>query len=214
MAHHLAELITISESAEGKEKQKAEDRAAELILKLWTNRRVLPVPADPLYGYVDAIEVLSAMLPSANPWRRFQRHNREEVLLSDMFGTMAHLILSGLLLTSAQEVRRVENAEWDALSDEERFVVDALERWRCFAVTPAPNAASLEAFLATIEGDNEGGLENEHQLAQEEAHSEQDPRNEILSHIATFQKQLNDLMELWRKAGGLGETSTTSDDDH
>lgn len=42
MAHHLAELIKVAENSESSAKQYAEDRAVELILKLWTSRRDLP----------------------------------------------------------------------------------------------------------------------------------------------------------------------------
>ena len=201
MAHHLAELITAAESSEGNVKQEAEDRAAELILKLWKNRSALPPAADPLSGYRDAIKVLGAMVPSADPWRHFQQKDTVEALLHDMFGAMVHLVMSGLLLTRSVEMRAIQEAQWDALSDEEQFLVEVLNRWHELFVTSAPNKIELDSFYRTFYEDESGTAEIEDSSAEEEA-AQSDPaqtdRAAILSHVETFQARLDKLVRRWR----------------
>jgi hypothetical protein len=211
MAHHLAELITTAQTGEGEAKQQAEDRAAELILKLWTNRRALPVPADPLHGHLAAIKVLSAMDPTANPWRRFQRGGGDDALLGDMFDALAHLVMSGLMLTRSEEMRQIEDPEWDALSDEEKYLVEILDRWRDFVATPAPETISLESFyLKFVEGNGDSDAEgmaadaDPQEPATEAAlDPERKQRAAILAHLETFQARLADLIEGWHAAGGV-----------
>lgn len=211
MAHHLAELITIAQTGEGEAKQQAEDRAADLILKLWANRRALPIPADPLHGYLAAIKVLGAMAPTANPWRRFQRGGGDDALLGDMFDALAQLVMSGLMLTRSEEMRKIEEAEWDALSGEERYLVETLDHWRDFAVAPAAETISLESFyLKFVEGDGDSDVQgttadaDPQESATEVAQDpERDQRVAILAHLETFQARLADLIEGWRAAGGL-----------
>lgn len=218
MAHHLAELITTAQTAEGEAKQQAQNRAVELILKLWTNRRVLPIPADPLHGHLAAIKVLSAMLPTADPWRRYQGGS-DDALLSDMFGALVHLVMSGLTLTRDKEMRKIEDAEWESLSEEERFLVDILDRWRDFFVTAAPEKISFESFYAKLVESNDNS-DIEDQAANEDFEEpepgpdqERERRTAILAHVETFQTRLADLIERWRAAGGLDRPAEDPDDD-
>lgn len=218
MAHHLAELITAAQTAKGKAKQQAEDRAADLILKLWANRRSLPASADPLYGHLDAIKVLSAMLPSSNPWRRFQRGDSVESLLCDMFDALVQLVMSGLHLTRGRDIRKIEDAEWDALSEEERFLVENLDRWRNLFVAPAPEKISLEPiFVTSPEGDDEGvtnvGASDIEGSKEPKPGSEHEQRAAILAHVETFQAQLSDLIERWRAVGGLDGANDDLEED-
>lgn len=220
MAHHLAELITAAQTASGEPKQQAEDRAAELILKLWVNRRALPTPADPLHGHLAAIKTLGAMLPDADPWHRFQRSSNDDALLRDMFVALVNLVLGGLLLTRGGEMRRIEDAEWDALSEEEQFLVETLDRWQDFVVTPAPDKISLEIFFSRFsERDGEANVEVEASDAEPAEKHDPDPdpereqRAAILAHVEIFQARLADLIEGWRSAGGLNGPAEVSVDD-
>ena len=218
MAHHLAELITTAQTAKGEPKQQAEDRAAELILKLWVNRRALPTPADPLHGYLAAIKTLGAMLPSADPWHRFQRASDDDALLRDMFGALVNLVLSGLLLTRGVEMRRIEDAEWGALSEEEQFLVEILDRWQEFVVTPASDRISLEIFFSRFsERDGEPNVQVDASDAEpaekHDAAPEREQRAAILAHVEIFQARLADLIEGWRSAGGLKGPAEVTDDD-
>ncbi len=229
MAHHVAELITEAETVEGEARQEAQDRAAELILKLWANRRTLPIPADPLHGHLAAIKVLGTMLPAADPWHRFQRGGSDEALLGDMFGALVQLVMSGLMLTRGEAMRKIEDAEWDALSEEERFLVETLERWDEFFVKSSPTTTSLESFYATFlnDGDDSDAEDQEpgEDVAEPEPRPEPGPEPEleldpererraaILAHVETFQARLADLIERWRAAGGLDSPAEGSEDD-
>lgn len=217
MAHHLAELITTAKAAEGEEKQRAEDRASELILKLWANRRGLPGQADPLHGHLEAIKVLGAMLPTANPWHRFQRSDSDDARLSDMFGALVQLIMSGLALTRGAETRKIEEAEWEALSEEEIFLVETLSRWKAFIVAPEPMNISLEAFYATLLADDgqdelNKGVSNGEVSDLPESDPEREQRLRILDHLETFQTRLSEMIQQWRSANGLDEPKEMSDD--
>lgn len=202
MAHHLAELIKTAESSEGAAKQDAEDRAVDLILKLWTNRRVLPVPADPLSGYRDAIRILSRLQPSADPWHRFRRASSDEELLHDMFGAMAQLIKCGLLLTRETDLREIDDIERAALSVEETYLLEIFEDWEPFFVSSASNDTETKIlFHEIINGKSELEVESEDLLPadKQEAASPTVHRAAILKYAEVFQARLADLLEQWRR---------------
>jgi hypothetical protein len=218
MAHHLAELITMAQTGEGEAKQQAEDRAAELILKLWTNRRALPVPADPLHGHLAAIKVLGALEPTANPWRHFQRGG-DDALLGDMFDALVRLVMSGLMLTRSEEMRKIEDPEWEALSEEERFLTQTLDRWHDFIATPVPENISLDAFYVKfVESNGDPDVEGEVDDGDTDEtagtpNPEREQRAAILAQLETFQARLTDLIERWRSAGGLDGPVEDPEDD-
>lgn len=206
MAHHLAELITTAETAKGEAKQQAEDRAVELILKLWANRRELPTPADPLHGHMDAIKVLGALLPTSNPWRYSQRRDSYSSLLRDIFDQLVNVVISGLLLTHGMDMRKIEDAEWDALSQEERSLVEALDRWRDFFAAPGPERTSFAPLLIRFVGS--GGEEGPAVCTSDTEASETtkpDAEREqpaaILAHLEECQAKLSELIERWREEG-------------
>lgn len=204
MAQHLAELIQAAECSEGAAKQMAEERAVELIIKLWTNRRALPGNADPLNGYLAAIKTLSVMQPSADPWRWYRPSSSSEELLHDMFCALVDLVMSGLLLTRPLEMRRIQDVEWNALSKEEQLLVELLERWHEFVVAPAPSKINLEDLYSAYPGSREvdsGGdvsTPGDESAGEDEGSPEID-RRAILSHVETFQARLASLIEKWRK---------------
>ncbi|MBB5712597.1 hypothetical protein [Sphingomonas xinjiangensis] len=218
MAHHLAELIETAERSEGSERQSAENRAVDLILKLWTNRRALPTPADPLAGYGPAIKVLASMVPGADPWRVYGRRETSDDLLREMYAALVHLVMSGLLLTRGPEMRAIDDAEWQALTDEERQLVAFFERWRAFFATPVPNKADLKGlYEKLINGDFES-LEDEpapSRRSEEVSIDLEGERRAILSHVEVFQERLDKLVEKWRETLAddiAGETDKRSDD--
>jgi len=197
MAHHVAELIEKAEISEGVEKDEAEKRAVELILKLWVNRRALPTPADPMSGYADAIKVLGAMLPTSNPWRGLKRISSADDLLYDMFGALAAIVMSGLLLTRPVEMRRIDEVEWSALSDEEKFLSDLLARWQGFLKPKMPVGSDIEALLASLEA-----LHAEPNVVAQapilKPSHDDDPdaqRREILATVQMFQERLGELLK-------------------
>lgn len=214
MAHHLAELIDAAETGEGQARREAEDRAVELVLRLWKNRSVLPGGADPMSAYRDATRVLATMLPSADPWRRFQRGSSTERLLHDMLGAMAHLVMSGLLLTHGPDPREIQDAEWDALSDEERSLVLILDTWREFVVTPTPNRIELEGlYRMLIDGEGGRGKEQAAEVEEGETDPVEIERAAVLSHVEAFQARLDELVAHWRETQAKGKEPEDVEED-
>lgn len=63
MAHHLAELLVAAKNADNAERQVAEDRVANLILRIWAYRNAEPIGITPLATYAKAAQVLAAIHP-------------------------------------------------------------------------------------------------------------------------------------------------------
>lgn len=204
MAHHLAELMDLAENGEGEVRQTAKKQAAELIIKLWANRRSLPASVDPMGGQMAAIELLTAMRPTANPWARFRRTHSKDDLLHEMFGVLTQIVMSGLLLARPVEVRSIEDAEWDALTEDERFLADQLGRWKKLLVIPASEDFDLEAFYSKfIDDDVDTELEEPTGPLAEEEKDGPAPKDElrvILSNLETFQSKLAALVDQWRNS--------------
>lgn len=214
MAHHLAELIEKAEIAEGDEKHEAEQRAVELILKLWVNRRALPTPADPMSGYADAIKVLGAMLPTSNPWRGLKRISSVDDLLYDMFGVLATLVMSGLLLTRPAEMRRIDEVEWSALSDEEKFLSDILERWQGFLRPTMPVGSDTEAFFASLEALHaEPNVVAQAPILEPGGDDPDAQRRELVAAVQMFQERLGELLERLSSSGDTDAEDEGCDED-
>lgn len=135
MAHHLAELISEAEKAVGEEKRNAEARAVDTILKLWTLRRALPEPVDPLSGLRLAIDVLGRMSPEADPWARNKLRPNPPILafepvLSDIFQTLSRTVMAGLLLTLNARLRPILKTESAMLGPEEDRLLTELDTWK------------------------------------------------------------------------------------
>ncbi|MFJ3681471.1 hypothetical protein [Pseudomonas sp. NPDC090208] len=204
MAHHLAELMDLAENGEGELRQIAEKQAAELIIKLWANRRSLPASVDPMGGQMAAIELLTAMQPTANPWARFRRTHSKDDLLHEMFGVLTQIVMSGILLTRPVEIRPIEDAEWDALPEDERFLIDQLGRWKKLLATPVSDDLDLEAFYSKFIND-EVDTELEERtgpLAEEEKDgpAPTDEQRVILSNLETFQSKLAAFVDQYRNS--------------
>jgi hypothetical protein len=206
MAHHLAELINAAKTAEGPARQEAEDRAAALIVKLWANRHALPPAADPMRGYRDAAQVLARLHPSADPWFRFRRSGSEDDLLHDIFGAMVQLVMTGLLLTREGQMRAVEEVEREALTEEERFLLDIFDRWRLFFTKPAPQMIDIDFVLAdALDGGADAKVEAPQAAEEPELDSPEALRAAILQHAETVQNRFAELIEQWRsRTVGVG----------
>jgi hypothetical protein len=63
MAHHLAELLVAAKDADDAERPAAEDRVANLILRIWAQRDTEPIGITPLASYAKAAQVLAAIHP-------------------------------------------------------------------------------------------------------------------------------------------------------
>ncbi|MBU0525852.1 MAG: hypothetical protein KJ945_07260 [Gammaproteobacteria bacterium] len=207
LAHHLAELITEAERADGTAKGMAQQRAVELVLKLWTHRRALPERVDPLGGYREAISVLSRLKPEANPWARFRQiPGRYDEALQEMFATLSRTVLSGLVLTTARQTRPIRDAELDALEDEELFLSQELSRWM-----PNSRDAQVLPIKITLVGadedtDGEGWAEGQQSEALEEPSPESHAHQMVLQNLECFQEELGALIDRWRNSAPESES--------
>ncbi|MBI5446725.1 MAG: hypothetical protein HY900_36600 [Deltaproteobacteria bacterium] len=211
LAHHLAELISEADSAVGPGKALAENRAVDLILKLWLHRRALPETADPLGGYRDAIAVLGRLMPDANPWRRYRRDGSYEDLLYEMFDTLTRIVLGGVLLTQTGRTRSITEAESTALEDEERLMHAQLETWMQFfdrlPQTPGTDIEIVEP-AETEETEVQGGLTEVEAKnvapEQQTARLGRDVHSAIVENLESLQSDLGELLTRWkRRAHGL-----------
>lgn len=76
MAHYIAEQIEIVEHSSGIQKQEAEERCFETILKLWNHRSVLPSGSRPFENYEPILRTLVRLDPEND--RHFFFENRKE----------------------------------------------------------------------------------------------------------------------------------------
>lgn len=202
LAHHLAQLILDAEQATGRAKIEAETRAVDIILKLWTHRRALPEPADPLGGYRNAIAVLGRLIPDADPWRRYRRPGGYEDLLHEMFETLCRTVLAGVLLTQVTRVRPIAEEERRGLEESEIFLRSALDQWMPFFEFPPPSPSIQIKFVDPADLD-EIQVEEEEQT---EVCDETDPeerattsaQSAILANLEGMQKDLALLITRWK----------------
>ena len=118
MAHHLAELMTRAETEPALKPQ-----VFDAILKLWDHRAALSGQAYPLAKYQNAIRVLSHLMPSANPFRRFPADS-DEYHLAAIFRSLSTLILDGVSILDGKHARSNDDACMMFLSEDERKILD------------------------------------------------------------------------------------------
>lgn len=207
LAHHLADLIAEADREQGTAKVAAETRAVDMILKLWTHRRALPEPIDPLGGYRTAIEVLSRMAPEADPWKRRSRNSQYEGLLGEMFETLSRTVLAGVLLTQVSTARSVKPEEANGLEDEELFLQEQLERWMPFFSLPPPRPKieikiidpnAVEEIEADLMKGGEEVDEGNIALDEQAARSEASLHSAIAANLERMHTDLSSLLTRWR----------------
>ena len=225
LAHHLAEVITEADRAVGPAKAASEAQAVDLVLKLWAHRRALPEPVDPLGGYRTAVEVLGRLVPDANPWRRFRRPDTYDGLLREMFQVLSRVVLAGLLLTQVSRARPVNEEEFKALEEEERYLHSTLEQWMLF-VGRSPSRPEIkiefvntdmkESAEADRKSERVGDSDNEDGTSDEQAGPDDASLHAaIVSNLERMQTDLTDLVTRWRESStckieGQGEDSVGS----
>lgn len=129
MAHHLAEVMLVAEKAKGPERQAAQDRAIDLILRLWSQRHDLPGGVHPLKQLGGVIAVLRRLHKDAWPYRQ-SNNGPVDTLLASAFDGLRLLVAHGVLLTSSAFPNRVELGEAAAFVEaDEKFVIDRLNEW-------------------------------------------------------------------------------------
>ena len=207
LAHHLAEVMAETDEAIGPAKAEAEARAVDLVLKLWTHRRALPEPIDPLDGYRKAINVLGRLMPEANPWRHFHRSDNDEDLLFDMFGVLSRTVVAGLLLTQVSHVRRITAEEFRRLEEEEVRLHSMFEDWKS-VLHPEPRPA-FRFNIIDPNAVSEGGLADVPANSTDSKDEAQDPngqdagddvhfRSAIVADLERMQTALAALLDRWK----------------
>ncbi|HLL46276.1 MAG TPA: hypothetical protein VK399_06190 [Longimicrobiaceae bacterium] len=221
LAHHLAELIAEADGAAGRQKEKAERKAVDLILRLWMHRRALPSPVDPLGGYREAIAVLSALVPDANPWKRYRHHHTYEGLLQEIFETVSWITIDGLLLTHVGHVRAISEAESAALEEEEIYLQAEIEKWMKF-IPPQP-----DFNVVIVDADSEDSAEDQDDFSEDEsddltpeqqmARLESNAHSAIAAHLERIQADLSTLLTRWKTVAPnqveLGEDTAEDGED-
>lgn len=100
LLHAIAERISLADSAtKPTEKKKLQSDAAELILRLWSHRAVVPNGVNPLARYDKVLKAFRSLLPGANPWesRDAKRNDRIAAKLYQSFTMLTFsLLLIGL----------------------------------------------------------------------------------------------------------------------
>ena len=203
LAHHLAEVIAEAVNSTGPSKNEAEARAVELILKLWSRRRGLPEPVDPLGGYRDAIKLLGQLMPDSNPWRGFRRSDTYDDLLRDMFEILSKSVVLGLLLTQGSRTRPITEAESKGLEEEEKYLLSALEQWMQFAPPARPEP---KVSIMLVDPETATAVDSDKEQEQpDDSGSENDTpddqtalRAAILANLERAQTDLAKLLTLWR----------------
>ncbi|WP_371881678.1 hypothetical protein [Caballeronia sp. S22] len=218
MAHHLAELIADADSASGAEKAATEQRAVDLILKLWAHRRALPETVDPLGGFRDAIAVLARMSPEANPWARFRHRDDYAGLLHEMFKTLSRTVVAGILLTQVQHARPITDTEAVALDDEEKLLFDEFEQWNSFLSRPVQRPGIEIRLVDSDTIEEEGESDDVSDDVSEAVDHDADPEapvkqaessmhSVILANLESMQSELGELLSRWKQS-----TTDASDD--
>lgn len=207
LAHHLAELIDDADSSTGTKKAKAEQKAVDLILKLWAHRRSLPESADPLGGLRKAIDALAYLMPPANPWARHLPSENEEGLLAEMFRSMSQVVVSGIVLTQISRLRPVSAVESAFLEEEERMLEEAFEAWLPIANPPQPNPAIVRIIMKGQEESPEEKPSEESvdwdslSPEQQEEHATKIAKLRIADQLEQMQVQIGTLLDRWRSNG-------------
>jgi hypothetical protein len=133
MAHHIAALIKEVEKERSPTKRKrAQRQATETILQIWEHRESLPSYAYPLARYDNLFRVLDRLQPSDNPFRYGQDlGTKTDQLAEILFDSLSRLIICLLLMKplSLYSAETVSEAAVEALSEEEKQVWSALQKW-------------------------------------------------------------------------------------
>lgn len=206
LAHHVAELIARADEATGPDKAAVEGEAVELILKLWANRRALPVGADPLGGYREAVATLGVLMPEANPWARHRASGTDQDLLRDLFEATCRVVMAGLLLTTSAQNRPPPAEMVERLEPEERLLLSALDRWTALCAAPRAPAAGIASADPTVvtASENSGcdggsGTEAEGQGHEGgELPTESDLRAMVAESLAGLHDDVGQLLTRWK----------------
>jgi len=99
LLHAIAERLAACDAATNTvQKKKREGEAADLILRLWKHRAVVPMDIDPLAPYERVFQALRSLLPQANPWQ-FRERSANETVAAELYRCLSRLTVSMFLLS-------------------------------------------------------------------------------------------------------------------
>jgi hypothetical protein len=130
MAHHLAEVMDEIKNAKTDEDRSAStERATNLILALWKQRRTLPGGGDPLATYRDVLPTLKLLNADASKWSNPGRTQSEKLVIQ-LFNHVREIVRSTLgdVLPSTRTLRPVARLVLSFLSGPEQKVVTGLDQ--------------------------------------------------------------------------------------
>ena len=194
MAHHLAEVIQEADRTQGAEREAAQARAVDLILKLWERRHNLPGGAHPLKNFENVIAVLRRLQHDSWPFRRAVSDDLNQ-LLTDAFDGLQLLVAYGVLIASDSTLEEGATHEGSAfLDDEESIVLEAIQEWVEFSRSKWQ--ADARILLVTEEDVAAEEAENA-RLAELEA---LDPKERSRREFATRLDELIDTLNALKAA--------------
>lgn len=99
LLHTIAErLAACGAATNSAQKKKHESEAADLILRLWKHRAVVPMDIDPLAPYERIFRAFRSLLPQANPWQ-FLEGSANETVAAELYRCLSLLTVSMFLLS-------------------------------------------------------------------------------------------------------------------
>ena len=100
LLHAIAErLAACGAATNSAEKKKCEGEAADLILRLWKHRAVVPMGIDPLAPYERVCKAFRSLLPQANPWQFLDEGSANETVAAELYRCLSLLTVSMFLLS-------------------------------------------------------------------------------------------------------------------
>ncbi len=132
MAHHIAELIYQAEnSSTQQEREDAQNKAVDVILRIWEHKTTLPGKAYPLASYKDILEVLQHLKPSNNPFHQYvSGQDKKDLLASQLFDCLTRLTMALLLMKlGTLELAEADPAARKHLDETEQEILVSLQYW-------------------------------------------------------------------------------------
>lgn len=129
MAHHLAGLIVEARESKGPDRRRAENAAANLILRIWAQREHLPGRTYPLKEWGRSLSVLQLLEAEASPFSRAsaQAFDRR---LAETFDRLRQIVARGIVLTLSDPQERDASEEVTKfLDEEEQRYLTAIHGW-------------------------------------------------------------------------------------
>jgi hypothetical protein len=110
LLHAIAERLAACGAAPNSaQKKKCESEAADLILRLWKHRAVVPMDIDPLAPYERVCKAFRSLLPQANPWQFLDEGSANETVAAELYRCLSLLTVSMFLLSVEAIPKRSKN---------------------------------------------------------------------------------------------------------